>query len=733
MQGPSYPATRDLVLVGGGHAHALVLRQWGIKPMPGVRLTVIDPDPSATYTGMLPGLIAGHYQPRDLMIDLVRLARFAGGRLVLGRVARIDRQAKLLIVPGRPDIAYDVLSLDIGITSDMPELPGFTQFGVPAKPLGRFAEAWAEFVAGAAGAAHIVVLGAGVAGVELALAIAERLRAKPVPARITVVEAGQMALPGIGARARAALLATMAARGIQLLTGAKAISVDQTGVVLADGRRIAANFVLGAAGACPQGWLNTTGLALENGYVAVGPTLQSLTDPAIFAVGDCAYLTHAPRPKAGVFAVRQAPVLHENLRAALSGGRLQTYWPQRDYLKLISTGARHAVADKFGLPARGAFLWRLKDRIDRQFMEKLLTLPGPPVRAIPARGADGLVEMLAEAPLCGGCGAKVGRGELLPSLAGVPLPRRADVVSGPGDDAAILRSGAGFQVITTDHLRALTDDPVLMVRIAAVHAMGDVWAMGAVPQVALAQIILPQMSPRLQARTLAEINRAAADLFTGEGVDVVGGHTSIGSELTIGFTITGLRDVAPLTKGGAQAGDVVVLTKPIGTGVILAGEMARLAPGDVVAAAWHSMARSQRVAAGILAGVAHAMTDVTGFGLAGHLEEMLAASGVGAVLYLRTVPVLPGAEALAAQGVRSSLYPANRAAASVGDVPATPLAELLFDPQTGGGLLAAIPADQVAAVLARLALQGIEAVAIAQLVPGVPRININSEDRLPDL
>ncbi len=730
MQAGAYPVTRDLVLVGGGHTHALLLHRWGMAPLPGVRLTLISPEVTAPYTGMLPGLVAGHYRPEDLQIDLVRLAWSAGARLVLGRAEAIDRAARRVAVPGRADVAYDLLSLDIGITGDMPDLPGFAAHGVPAKPLGAFALAWEQFVARCVAGdcpAEIAVLGGGVAGVELAMAMAARLRGLQRSARIVVIEAGPAALRGVGQRAAARLLAAMAGAGIALHLSARAVRLEPEAVVLADGRRLAARFVVAAAGARAQGWLADTGLALEAGFVRVGPTLQSETDSAVFAVGDCAHMGHAPRPKAGVFAVRQAPVLFHNLRAGLGGGRLRHYWPQRAYLKLVSTGGQAAVADKFGLQAGGGWLWQMKDRIDRRFMAQFAAVPVPmPPRPVPLRRADGLAEMLAEKSLCGGCGAKVGRVDLMASLAGLPPPRRADVLSGPGDDAAVLVHGAGLQVLTTDHLRAVTDDPWLMTRIAAIHAMGDIWAMGAQPQVALAQVILPPMSPALQARTLEEINAAAATVFAAEAVDVVGGHTSLGAELTIGFTVTGLMPGPPVGKSGALPGDVLVLTKPLGTGVILAAAMAGAAPGAVLAGAWASMTASQGRATEVLAPVARAMTDVTGFGLAGHLGEMLAASGVGARLDLAAVPLLPGAEALADLGVRSSIHAANRAGARVEGMPDTGRAALLFDPQTGGGLLAAVPAAQAAAVLQALRLAGVAAAAIGVVVAGAAVIVVAS-------
>ena len=119
------PLTRDLVLVGGGHTHALVLRKWGMAPLPGARVTLINPGPSAPYTGMLPGFIAGHYQRDDLDIDLVRLARFAGARLVLEPAIGIDRHARQVLFKNRPPISFDVLSIDVGITSDLKVIPGF--------------------------------------------------------------------------------------------------------------------------------------------------------------------------------------------------------------------------------------------------------------------------------------------------------------------------------------------------------------------------------------------------------------------------------------------------------------------------------------------------------------------------------------------------------------------------------------------------------------------------------
>ncbi len=716
---PAFPLTRELVLIGGGHTHALVLRRWGMAPLPGARLTLINPGPTAPYTGMLPGFVAGHYPREALEIDLVRLARFAGARLILGEAEGIDRNARRIQISGRADIAYDIASIDIGITSDLPALPGFLEHGVPAKPLGAFAAAWAAYRK-KPGPAAIAILGAGVGGVELSLAMAHAMAARDRPAEITVIDRAR-ALESTHPPARIALLERMRAAGIRLLEDAEVIEVTADAVHLAGGRQIPADLSVGVAGARPYRWLGTTGLDLREGFIEVDASLRS-SDPAIYAAGDCAHLGTAPRPKAGVFAVRAAPVLARNLRADLTGSARRAFRPQEDYLKLISLGGQAALAEKWGLTAQGAWVWRWKDRIDRRFMDRLADLPPMAPPAPPAEAAHGLRAALGGQPPCGGCGAKVAPATLAKGLEALGAPERADVVQGPGDDAAILKIGRERQVISTDHLRAVTGDPYLMARIAVHHAMGDIWAMGATPQAALATIILPQMSGPMQAAWLDEILAGTARALGETGAALAGGHTTVGAELTLGFTVTGLAAEEPITLAGAVPGDALVLTRPLGSGVILAGEMQMKARGEDVATCLAEMARPQGAAAAALSG-ARAMTDVTGFGLAGHLRALCRASGVGAALRMAEIPTYAGAEALAAAGVRSTLFAANRAHAEISGA-AGPRADLLYDPQTAGGLLATVPEAAVLDVLAALEATGRAGHVIGRIVDGPPVVTI---------
>ncbi|MEX0328466.1 MAG: selenide, water dikinase SelD [Ruegeria sp.] len=715
MHTPPLPLTRDLVLIGGGHTHALVLKKWGMNPLPGARLTVINPGPTAPYSGMLPGFVAGHYKRSELDIDLIKLARFAGARIILGAVQGIDAETRHINVPGYPPVAFDVASINVGITSGMPDLPGFADHAVPAKPLGSFAARWATYLAGER-PASVAVIGGGVAGAELAMAMAYALRSKGRPAHITLIDNADI-LTILVPKAVATIRKTMKDLGVSVIERATIDRVCEDGVWLEDGRKVEADFVTGAAGARPYEWIANTGLTLQDGYVQVSEYLQS-SDPAIFAAGDCAHLAANPRPKAGVYAVREAPVLFDNLRAAMGAGRLRRYVPQKDYLKLISLGGKSALAERLGTAFSGRAMWAWKNHIDQGFMNKFRNLPQMKAPALPKEHAAGLAEALGHKPMCGGCGAKVGRDALLDALSKLPEPDRSDISPLPGDDAALLTTGGVRQVMTSDHLRSITPDPVMMARIAAVHSLGDIWAMGAKPQAATATIILPRMSPELQRRTMTEIMTAASDVMRAAGAEIVGGHSSIGDEMTIGFTLTGLCEKDPITLSGARRGDALILTKPLGSGILMAAEMAGQADGAWVAAAFDQMIQPQGEAARILAN-AHAMTDVTGFGLAGHLQGICGASGCGATLNIDAIPLMTGALDLSAHGVRSTIFDDNRRLAP--ELPDVGPARILFDPQTAGGLLAAVAPDQAEGVLKDLKDADYPAAIIGHLtdIPGL--------------
>ena len=330
------PFTRDLVLVGGGHAHALVLKAWGMNPLPGARLTVINPGPTAPYTGMLPGYVAGHYASSDLEIDLVKLCRHAGARLILDKVINIDQLQNKVMLAERNPVAYDIASFDIGITAKI-DLPGFNEYGIGAKPLGVYARQWNNFfenVKQGKLSPNVAVIGGGIAGCELAMAMAYALHAIGVTPKVTVIEVG-MQISGVGGKVRQKMLTAMNALGVVVKTNTRVLKVciDQ---VLLDGQDpIAASFCIGAAGGKAHKWISQTNLPQKNGFIKINADLGVVGDNALFAVGDCAIMVNEVRPKAGVFAVRAAPILHQNIRAALNGGIRKNGAHKRIFLNLF--------------------------------------------------------------------------------------------------------------------------------------------------------------------------------------------------------------------------------------------------------------------------------------------------------------------------------------------------------------------------------------------------------------
>lgn len=719
------PVVKDIVLVGGGHSHVSVLRKFGMKPIPGVRLTLITRDIHTPYSGMLPGYVAGHYGHDDVHIDLGPLARFAGARLYHGEVDGLDLAERLVQVPGRPPVQYDLLSINTGSRPRTIDVPGAMEHALPVKPIDQWLRDWDALqsrMLSSRGDFRIVVVGGGAGGVELALSTRHRLRHRLRDQNDDIsrlhyelLTDGPEILPTHNAGVRRRFNRVLGERGITVHLNSRVVTVEQNGVHDERGTFHPADAVLWVTYAAAPDWPRESGLAVDqDGFIAVDHKLRSTSHPAVFAAGDIAAMP-VPRPKSGVFAVRQGPILTENLRRAVAGRILKPYRPQKNFLGLISTGDTYAVASRGDWSWEGKLLWTWKDWIDRRFMRRFNELPEMAEEAGPKLGgiadADAIKELSTLAMRCGGCGAKVGSTVLSRVINQLPPQRRDDVLIGldsPDDAAAFEVPPGQVMVQSVDYFRAFIDDPYTFGRIAANHALGDIFAMGAEAQSALAIATVPYGRERIVEQTLSDVMSGALDTLAPTGAVLAGGHSSEGAELAFGLTVNGLiaKD-ALLRKGGMQAGDALIVTKPIGTGTLFAADMRGKAKGRWVDAAIQSMLVSSQAAAMCLhRHGATACTDVTGFGLLGHLVEMTRASGVDARLEIEAVPLLDGAEQTVAAGILSSLQPQNvrlrravRDPEALGDHPRYPL---LFDPQTAGGLLASLPADAVSDCLNEL-------------------------------
>ncbi len=664
-----------LVLAGGGHSHALVLLQWCMHPQrrPAGLITLVNRQSSTLYSGMIPGLIAGHYERSEIAIDLRRLCDRAGVSLVIAEITGVNVTQQQLQLQDRPALSFSQLSINVG---------GGTRPGslLAIKPLEPALAVLDENKDEAS--TPFQLLGSGLASMEVALALRQRWPKR----RLQLFHQPE--------KGTNRLLSSLSQFNIELLPST-ALNPSEPG--------------LRCTGSQAPEWLIASGLPCcpKSGRVRTEPSLQVLGQPAIFAAGDCAVIDDQPRPPSGVWAVRAATTLAHNLRALSRGDGLRHWRPQRRALQLLGgvnqEGCPQAWALWGGIQiGPHPWIWRWKQRIDRRFMARFDEAPA-----------------MVSGPMdCRGCAAKLPAAPLEAALEAAGL---ASLGSSPEDAASL---GADW-LQSVDGFPALISDPWLNGRLTALHASSDLWACGASVASAMAVITLPKTAAALQQELLSQTLSGLRSAFEPQGARLIGGHTlearaeapnplSLG--LQVSLSVNGKRPAHPWKKGGLRAGDQLLLSRPLGTGVLFAAAMAGATQPEDLDHALAQMGTSQHPLVDQLQKLISldpealsSCTDVTGFGLLGHLGEMLQASSetLQVVLNPSAIPALPGALKLLKAQHASSLAPANRRAWSLldpsNDQPAKviltragssfdpeddqALLELLVDPQTCGPLL----------------------------------------------
>lgn len=825
--GPS-TTSAQLLLAGGGHTHVLVLRRWAMQPhrRPPARITLVSRHGSALYSGMVPGLVAGIYPRSACTINLRQLCQRAGVCYVQAEIGGLDPERQLLLLEGRPALPYDWLSLNLGAvtipsgstfaggtssssatadgtTASSPVSGGTIHLAVaaegaatasfPVKPLEPFL-AWCAGLSPSIDSAAIDSAANNSAANNSAANDSANRR------RVWIQGGGAAAIELAFALRARGLAPELGLRGEELRLGSRAANrlaerwLTNAGIGIHRGQQhpVPAELPsLACTGSWGPGWLAAAGLPLDGrGRLLTEASLQVRGQPRIFASGDCGVIAVQPRPASGVWAVRAAPVLAENLERLLAGGnssgsggnssgsggnssgsgsgdssnqKLKRWRPQAWALQLLAdggvAGAPRALAS-WGPLALGPsrWLWHWKDRIDRRFM----ALFDPPA----AMGGGA-------AMACRGCAAKLAAAPLAAALERLAHEKLAQAKPAqdqpaaqpspiPRDDAAVIGQTAHGELLlqSVDGFPALVDDPWLNGRLTTLHACSDLWACGARVDSVLALVTLPAAAPQLQVDLLHQTLAGVQSVLEPLQAQLLGGHTMEARDglkpeagLAVSLSANGL--VTPerhWPKGPLTPGDLLILTRGLGSGVLFAAAMAGAAKAEWLDAALALMQQSQAPVVEILA--AHgcrACTDITGFGLLGHLGEMLATApapeALRVELIAEAIPSLPGAIELLQTGYASSLAPANAAAlglleaqvvltASAASQSAshskvhlskahqsaankTALLGLLIDPQTCGPLLAALPAEQGEAAVAALRAAGFgQAAVVARVLAG---------------
>jgi len=597
----------------------------------------------------------------------------------------------------------------------------------PVKPVYDFHQRWKQIV-GRLNESNvddlvIGVVGSGAGGFELITAMRHALPSRKAKCQWFL----RAELPLKGRPEKVGQLAVKAAReqGIEVITGVDIISVQSGELSAADGRTFKLDEILWCTAAVGPNWAKRAGFTLDNrGFVSTNRYLQSVSHPFCFATGDIGTQAETPSVKAGVFAVRQAPYLFKNIKSYLLGRTLFPYKPQTDFLSLMATGGQRAIASKGPFALEANWVWRWKDHIDRTFMNRFIKLPPISMTkpAVLPREFQNSIGLSTDTPpmLCRGCGAKVSSHVLDRVLSKLKQLPNVNVLSGisEGTDTAVVNLPSNTLVQSVDHINAIVDDPYLLGRIAALHALSDVITIDAEPHSAQVFVSIPTASDAIVERDFYQTMSGVVAALNEERCSLVGGHTTQGGELSIGVVInaTQSRDedsnIGVDTHYEVKEKDALILTQGLGTGALFAGLMQQKSKGSDIAMALEQMQTSNRKAADMLRKFgAKSITDITGFGLLGHLTRMMRQPSInlGWELDLASVPFLLGAESLVKAGVRSSLYDSNAIfldSVNVAEGVDRDVLSLLCDPQTSGGLLAIAPLEQAEAITAELRANG---------------------------
>lgn len=707
-----------------------------MRPIQGLGVTLISDQVDAPYSGMFPGFLAGKYSYDEIHFDLRRTCRNTGARFIRARVCGLDLEQKKVILEDRPPIRYDWASINVGSEPDMSMVKGQIHRLIPMKPIYRFITFWDQFQKEMndprVGPLEVAMVGGGASGIEVSLAIMRQFGQRIK--RFSLFQSQKELLPEHNSHVRGIFLEQLKAQGVEVHLNFRVVEVGDRELIGESGEVFTADRIFWATRAGAKDWLGSSGLPTdERGFLQVEKSLQVRGRSDLFGAGDCIRFADKHLPKSGVFAVREGPVLAANIRVAVSGGSstsLIKYRPQSRSLALITSDEGKAVASYGPFWAQGPLIWKLKDFIDRRFMKRFFL--HSPLLAMDKGDLPRVSDQ--EYHSCGGCGAKVGPKILQEALSAYQQDTEDWVVKSfeDGADGAAIQVPEGkWLVCSTDSLRDFCDDPYLFGQLSAIHALNDILVMGAMPWAASIDVQVDHTYESQAAQELESILLGLRSVFVARGVSLLGGHTSFGAERRIGFHVMGLVNPSQLrAKTNLREGDALILTKPLGTGVLLVGQMQGKAKGRWLEEMFRSMSLMGDNWAQLFSDFdIRAVTDVSGFGLCRHLWEMNRLAQLRIEVNLSQVPVLPGVRPLLEEGLKSPLAKENRQSMETFmkiSPEITPLAsEVLFDPQTCGGFLLAVSPQKVEELLKQLSDWGMgEAKVIGRVDSGPTGIDI---------
>lgn len=689
---------KRVVLLGIGHTNAHVLGQWIMNAPKDTELVCVSDQPVATYSGMLPAVLAGQRPASAMTIDLVKLCAAASARLIIDQVTGIDAEKQTLRFADRPELHYDLLSIGIGSsTATIPaDPPASPNSAISIKPMQSFLKRLTDRLHRLADEdpqreLQVVIIGGGVASIEVCLCLPAYIESViPNPYCINLVTSNQRPANELNGRAAGILEDELRRRGVQTVTESRVASISDRAIIFTDKTTLKTDLAITSTGAAAPSLLKSLPFEKdEGGFLLVDDQLRAKGSTCVFAVGDCSSHQKKAFPKSGVYAVRQGPILWNNILQTLHKQPLTPFKPQTQFLKLINLGDGRALAHRGNLTASGQWVLNWKHRIDDRFIS-MYSDPVAPMST--AMDTSPLQEQ------CRGCGCKFDSD----SLDTVIRTQSTDGTSSFQDSVVIRDDGVTQLSASTDFFTAPFADAYLSGRIAALHSLSDLVASGCKPTSALSTLVLADGPKARQQEQFLELSAGMNRELGSFGIQISGGHTIVGPRTEIGLTVVGERPSGTRTdKGGLKSGDRLFLTKPLGSGLLMAAHMqAKCRALDFQELLQWMLQPIHPYLELIQAVELQGVTDVTGFGFAGHMLEMLHASQTNAEIQFNSIPMMSGVQEILEQGIQSTLAPDNhrkqRHISVSGDVIEELTYPAVFDPQTCGGFILGVPEEKVA-------------------------------------
>ena len=692
IQNEEIPITNDLVLIGGGHSHLSLIMQLSKKPLKGNRITLISNEIDTPYSGMIPGFIEGVYSWRDSHIDLYKLCMKLNVRFIHSEVTKVSALNREIFLKKRPKIKFDVLSINSGIQSNYINIKGAQKYCIPVKPISKLAN---NFLKEVSKTNSIAFIGGGAASVELALGLNKRFNTINKNLKISIITGKNGLLSSFPAQTQKKSLNALKEAKIKIIEKKEVIEVTRDKLIMSDNTNLSVQKSILSTNAMAPKWIKNSDMILnQDGFIIVNSSFQT-NHEYIFAAGDIADFNNENLKKTGVFAVRSGKPLAKSIKNYILNKSNFSYTFNKNYLALIGLSNGFTIATKYNFSYSSKFNNHLKKYIDQNFIKKFNNFNINKKLNFKKIFNKNQKIIDVKQMQCKGCAAKVSYDALRNSLP-------ENITSTSEDAIPIANYPSLYQSI--DMISAIVSDPFILGKIAANHAISDIISVNSKVISAMMILQLPLSKSKISSRDLEQILSGATEIFNLIDCPISGGHTMVGKDKdpVIGFAITGEKKIKKYENknGKIKINDTLILTEKIGSGIIFAG-----INNDIIDSYYQIEVLKQMSNGNISFGNFTeqinilSMTDITGFGLANHLLNLIKRDNgkTGLTIFPEQIPVFEGVKKAITQKVRSSLFDNNFNAAKEHIIYGRDVRlidEILYDPQTVGGLAFIIPKEE---------------------------------------